>query len=509
MTLRAFPVFLIVACCGLPGYAQVERKSYTLNGTVQRVNAETKRLAVANDAIPGGMGAMTMNYAVDQEDVLKLVKPGDRITARVFEGETILYSLQVVPVVVRDAAAGAALHLDDLERMALAGNPTLDQAQANIRMAAGHARQTGLYPNPTVGYYGDEIRGGYSNGGRQGAFVSQTIVTGGKLRAARRVADVMTAQTETSGEIQRLRILNNVRILFYRVLAGQRLVEVRDRLATLAGDATQTSHQLANVGQADRPDVLQAEVEQQQANVSAMLARKSLQASWRTLAAVVGQPDLPVARLEGEFEAIPDLTYEEWFAATLRGSPELKLAVQAVERAEAALVVEKKVPIPDLQLTANLSQNNQPLMDTSPRIAGVNGGVQVGIQVPVFNRNQGSIAAAKAQIESSKQDLARVKLQIARDVASLFRDYESARESARQYKTEMLPRAEEAYRLYQTNYRNMAAAYPQALISQRTLFQLEADYVQVLETAWQSLLAIRGFGLLGERGGGLSMPVAP
>jgi outer membrane protein, heavy metal efflux system len=42
----------------------------------------------------------------------------------------------------------------------------------------------------------------------------------------------------------------------------------------------------------------------------------------------------------------------------------------------------------------------------------------------------------------------------------------------------------------------MSGAYPQALISQRTLFQLEADYVQALENAWQSALAIQGFGLM-------------
>ena len=182
--------------------------------------------------------------------------------------------------------------------------------------------------------------------------------------------------------------------------------------------------------------------------------------------------------------------------------PEVKLATQAVERAEATLVQAKRAPIPDLQLYGNLSQNNQPLMETSPRITGVNGGVQIGVQLPVFNRNQGNIAAARAGIESSRQELSRLKLQIARDVAGSFQNYESARDTARLYKTEMLPRAEQAYKLYQTNYQNMAAAYPQALISQRTLFQLEVDYVQALEVAWQSSLGIRGFGLMD----GLSMP---
>ncbi len=293
--------------------------------------------------------------------------------------------------------------------------------------------------------------------------------------------------------------------MFYQVLAGQRLVDVRQNLAKLAADATQTSHQLANVGQADRPDVLQAEVEQQQINVSLRIAQQNLRSSWRTLTAVVGKPDLPQARLEGDLEAIPDLNYEEWLATTLRDSPEVKLAQQGVERAEASLAQAKKVPIPDLQLYGNLSQNNMPLVETSPRITGVQGGVQIGVQLPIFNRNQGNIVAAKAEIESARQDLARLKLQIARDVANLFRDYESARSTVGQYKTEMLPRAEQAYKLYQTNYQKMAAAYPQALISQRTLFQLEVDYVQALESAWQSALVIRGFGLMD----GLSQPISP
>ena len=487
----------VVLFTALGGAQPGDRKFSTLRGTVEQVNTTTKRLNVTNEPTPGGMGAMTMTYAVDKEEVLGRLKAGDRITAKMYEGDSTLYDVQVVPVnAAPRAGAAPGLRLEDLERMALAGNPTMAQARANVLVSAGLARQAGLYPNPTVGYYGDEIRGGYSGGGKQGGFISQTIVTGGKLGAARRVAQLLARQAETSGEVQRLRILNNVRMMFYQVLAAQRLVEVRQNLAKLAADATQTSHQLANVGQADRPDVLQAEVEQQQMNVSLRIAQQNLRSSWRTLGAVVGKHDLAQARLDGDLESIPDLNYEAWLATTLRDSPQVKLAQQAVEGAEASLAQAKKAPIPDLQLYGNLSQNNEPLMETSPRITGLNGGVQIGVQLPIFNRNQGNIAAARAEIEIAKQELVRVKLQIARDVSDLFRDYDAARATVQQYKNEMLPRAEQAYKLYQANYQNMAAAYPQTLIAQRTLFQLEVDYVQALESAWQGALGIRGFGLI-------------
>lgn len=53
---------------------------------------------------------------------------------------------------------------------------------------------------------------------------------------------------------------------FYSALAAQEVVRVREKLRLLAADAVTTAHQLANVGQADAPDVLQAEVEAEQAH---------------------------------------------------------------------------------------------------------------------------------------------------------------------------------------------------------------------------------------------------
>src|SRR5215467_3203288 len=43
------------------------------------------------------------------------------------------------------------LSLEDLEQMGLANNPTLRQADAEVRATGARQRQAGLYPNPTVG----------------------------------------------------------------------------------------------------------------------------------------------------------------------------------------------------------------------------------------------------------------------------------------------------------------------------------------------------------------------
>ena len=378
--LRVVCGVVIFSCAWTSQAQQPAKKEYLFRGKVTQVDAASKQLTVTNEPIEGWMGVMTMAFRVSNEEVLKHIKPGDQLTAKVYAGDFTLYDVKVVPQAPAIAATPAqppGLNLETLEQMALANNPSIAQAQANLRAATGLAKQAGLYPNPTVGYYGDEIRGGFSGGGKQGGFVSQTIVIGGKLGAARRLAQLQANHVETSEQAQRLRVLNNVRSLFYQVLAAQRLVEVRQNLAKLAGDTIQTSRQLANVGQADRPDILQAEVERQQAIVTLRVAEQELRANWRVLAAVIGKPELPLTRLEGDLDALPELNYDEWVATTLRESPEIKLAQQAVERSEASLVQARKAPIPDLQITGILVQNYEPL-ETTRKSTGLQGGAQIG-----------------------------------------------------------------------------------------------------------------------------------
>ena len=107
MTKRQYSRFLVLAgmiLCLLvaPVYSQQSGKSgkkeFAFRGKVEKVDANAKTVTVNNDNIPGWMSAMTMNYAVDKEDVLKRVKAGDQITAKVYEGDfKTLYEVQVMP----------------------------------------------------------------------------------------------------------------------------------------------------------------------------------------------------------------------------------------------------------------------------------------------------------------------------------------------------------------------------------------------------------------------------
>jgi Cu/Ag efflux protein CusF len=59
------------------------------------VNKSARSLSVNGEKVEGWMGAMTMDYKVDDPSILDKVKPGDRITATVYDGDYSLHKVQI------------------------------------------------------------------------------------------------------------------------------------------------------------------------------------------------------------------------------------------------------------------------------------------------------------------------------------------------------------------------------------------------------------------------------
>ena len=81
--------------------------------------------------------------------------------------------------------------------------------------------------------------------------------------------------------------------------------------------------------------------------------------------------------------------------------------------------------------------------------------------------------------------------------AASFREYRNAQQMIERYRTQVVPRARQAYEMYLSSFRQMAAAYPQVLIAQRTLFQVEVEYARALVQLRQRAVGLRGFLLEG------------
>ena len=103
---------LLLSC----GYAEQNKnapggakKEYIFKGKVEKIDPTNKTFTVNGQKVEGWMDAMTMNYVPDKEEVLKKVKVGDEITAKVYDGDyRTLHDVQIVPAKPGETKAAPA-----------------------------------------------------------------------------------------------------------------------------------------------------------------------------------------------------------------------------------------------------------------------------------------------------------------------------------------------------------------------------------------------------------------
>jgi Cu/Ag efflux protein CusF len=85
------------------------KKEHVFNGKVEKIDMAAKTFVVNGEKVEGWMDRMTMSYAPDKEDVLKKLKVGDQITAKVYDGDfRILHDVQIVAAKPAETKAAPA-----------------------------------------------------------------------------------------------------------------------------------------------------------------------------------------------------------------------------------------------------------------------------------------------------------------------------------------------------------------------------------------------------------------
>jgi cobalt-zinc-cadmium efflux system outer membrane protein len=360
------------------------------------------------------------------------------------------------------------------------------------------AQQAGLYPNPTLGYTGELMGVQKSAGEMQGGFVRQTIVTAGKLKLSRSKYLQEVAQNQLHALAQRERVLNGVRVHYVRLLAAQRLAEVQQSLLRNADDSQLTTQEMLNVGQANRAQMLQAQVAARRKKVEVAQTEIQVLQARRDLAAFVGVPCLPGGPIAGALEARGDkLEWNKALAELVANSPELSVAQLEVRKDQIQLQREQAQPYPNIQLEAATGYD----FENPGNVASAT----VGIEVPLFNRNQGTIRQAQAEVTRSSAEAHRVELALRHRLAEAFQQYDAAVASVDDFEAKSLRDAEQADQLLLEAYQQRRTPWTEVLQAERIYFELSQEYVHDLRELREAEIAIKGLLLVG----GLEAPGAP
>jgi cobalt-zinc-cadmium efflux system outer membrane protein len=389
---------------------------------------------------------------------------------------------------------GGAVTLEALEQVALERHPAIAAARAAADAARGRGAQAGFWPNPRLEYEAENLKSSDTDPRGEHTFLfEQTIPLGGKLRLSREALEQGVTAADAALAASRQQVLNGVRAGYYIAMAAELRVQVRERLARLAGEAEQVSRQLFNVGAADRPDVLASEIEGEHSRLDLVEARTGRTRAWRRLAIAVGDPEMSERTLTGALDrALPTLDREATLRSVLADHPSLAEAKAQVAQAELTLARAQRETRPDLTVRAGPRYNREHFARSQDRI-GWEWVLGAGIELPLVNRNPGGVAAAQANVAAAREALRGRELEIRARFEDAYEAYFTALQMAEQYRTSVVPKADEAYRLNVAKYREMAAAYPQVLIAQRALFESTERYVDLVERIRVAAVLLQGY----------------
>jgi cobalt-zinc-cadmium efflux system outer membrane protein len=391
-----------------------------------------------------------------------------------------------VPVAPAPESAAAPvtgeLTLRQALALALLYNPDLAAFSWEVRAKEAEALQAGLLPNPELGIEMENFAGGDEFFGTDAAettvTLSQLVELGGK-RGKRRAA--ATLEAELAGwdfETRRLDVLTTTAKSFFAVLAAQERLGQADELAALAERFFRTVSARVDAGKVSPVEQTRAQVPFFAARIARDRARLALEAARKELVALWSGETAGFEHAVGSLESIAPVPSREQLAALLEQNPDVARWESEEQQRSARLALERANAIPDLTLFAG-GRNFQET-DDNAFVAGVS------IPLPLFDRNQGGIAAARSARSKAMEERRAARYQAVASLAAGYRDLRGSFVEAKTLRELILPAAKESFEAANLGYREGKFGFLEVLDAQRTLFEVRGQYIEALAAYHQA-----------------------
>lgn len=369
-------------------------------------------------------------------------------------------------LVPRDGPLPPSLTLEQALDEAEARAPAIIAARAAVAAAEGRARQAGLLPNPELSLEVENFAGSGDYAGARGlettVAINQRLDLGGRRRARVGVARAELAAAQLRLGIARADLAQQVREQFARAVTARdrlRLAEDSDRrareLARIAG-------QLVDAGRDPPLRALRARSAAAQIAAELEAARAEEAASRRTLASLFGVT-APPDTIAGSLLDLAPRTLDP------EQSLDVRLADAERNAAEAELGQQRA------------ARNLDPAVGVGVRqFRGTGDFALVGglsMQIPLFDRNQGNIAAARSNVAAAEARRASALATVTVRARNAIAAVESAEARVRALEGAAIPEAFEALRLTQQSYREGRASLLELLDAQNAYTSAEAALI--------------------------------
>lgn len=359
---------------------------------------------------------------------------------------------------------------------ALMGSPDLAAAGYEVRAREAESLQAGVLPNPQVALELENFGGSAVFDGLDAAemtvWLSQLVELGGKRVQRRRVADAHARSAGWDYEIRRIDVLTKTAADFITLLAAQRQLDITTETADLARRVYDAVGQRVDAGKVSPVERAKAQVELTQAVLDRERAAHAVAAGRVRLASNWGTAEPRFGALGGDLDRAPP---PPTFASLVTGverNPDLArwTAESALRQAEVELALAQRIP--DLTLAGGVRYVND--IDETVFVAGLS------LPLPVFDRNQGGIQAARLRsIQGGRLEEA-ARIQVRTALAETYQALDAAFIEVRMTRDEVLPSAELAFEAAEEAFRQGKIGALDLFDAQRTLFKARRQQIDAL-----------------------------
>jgi cobalt-zinc-cadmium efflux system outer membrane protein len=262
------------------------------------------------------------------------------------------------------------------------------------------------------------------------------------------------------------------------VLAAQMQVALADELAELNERFYQTVAERVEAGESSPVEQTRAQVTLATAHIARDQARLTLEIARNELAASWGDDTATFDSAIGLLKQVDPIPPRAQLTALLDQNPDIARWETEAELQRVRLSLERANAIPDLTLSAGIADSRD--TDDNAFVIGAS------IPFPVFDRNQGGIAAAHAARSQAQQESIAARNQAQLNLATSFRNLKAAYYAASTLQTQILPAAQEAFEAVDFGYRAGKFSFLEVLDAQRTLFEAREQYIEAMATYHQA-----------------------
>jgi cobalt-zinc-cadmium efflux system outer membrane protein len=377
----------------------------------------------------------------------------------------------------------APLTLQFLEDLADQYNPILPRDRAQIDAARGQATQAGMWNNPRFDTNNPQVFNGRTSLLNVG--FQQEVPVMGKKRLDQAAANEIARQNEFALTQDRLIVFTNIRQQFYQVLADQRRIQVLTELVAILRSSYETGQKKRQAGESSQADVLLLQLDLQRAEAQLNSTRALLIGDRKQLGDLVGIPGVVDRDVVGEFSGdYPVFDEEAIHRFVTTQNTQVLVARAVIEQYKFQLRRAEVEPFPN------------PYLGPAYQYGLLPGGEQfwfnIQFDIPILNRNQGGIRAARGNLRAAQENLTTIQNSLLNQAHNLLSQYQAAREVVRKFETEILPNTRELLRLAREGYGKGLTDFATFLQVQRSLVQANSDYVDALLNLWNNAVQLSG-----------------